>query len=299
MNSETVNLIATDPPFNTRRNRSGTAGFYVDNWKWGDTGKLPDQWAWNEVHPAWLEEIRDENRALYEVIEATEHCHGKDIAAFLCFLSVRLLEMHRVLKPNGSIYLHCDHTANAYIRMALDAIFGNRNFRNEVVWKRSNPKNDSRQFRRSSDRIMFYSKGNTWTFNPPRMSEKNEETTDTWFNQKDSKGRYCQTVLTGPGVSTGDSGKPWREIDPSPRHWAVPQKLTERFEKETSRKLAGDTRQRLEQLAQAGYIDFNSRGNPSWRRYDTDVKAPIIQDMWQDDDVKTHTKNSKRENWLP
>ena len=128
MNSETVDLIATDPPFNTKRNRSGSAGFYVDKWKWGDEGKLPDQWACNEVHPIWLEEIKDQNPALYEVIEAAAACHGDDIAAFLCFLSVRLLEMNRVLKPTGSLYLHCDHTANAYIRMALDAIFGAKNF---------------------------------------------------------------------------------------------------------------------------------------------------------------------------
>ena len=141
MNSETVDLIATDPPFNTKRNRAGSAGFYVDNWKWGDTGKLPDQWAWNEVHPVWLDEIRDDNRALFEVIEAAGHCHGDNIAAFLCFLSVRLLEMHRILKPTGSLYLHCDHIANAYIRMALDAIFGAKNFRNEIVWCYTGPSN--------------------------------------------------------------------------------------------------------------------------------------------------------------
>ena len=134
MNSATVDLIATDPPFNTKRNRAGTAGFYVDNWRWGDTGILPDQWRWNEVHPVWLEQIRDENQALFEVIETTAHSHGDDIAAFLCFLSVRLLEMRRVLKPTGSIYLHCDHAANGYIRMAMDAIFGAKNFQNEMVW---------------------------------------------------------------------------------------------------------------------------------------------------------------------
>ena len=133
MNSATVDLIATDPPFNTKRNRAGTAGFYVDNWRWGDTGILPDQWRWNEVHPVWLEQIRDENRALFEVIETTAHSHGDDIAAFLCFLSVRLLEMRRVLKPTGSIYLHCDHAANGYIRMAMDAILGHRNFR-KMKW---------------------------------------------------------------------------------------------------------------------------------------------------------------------
>ena len=164
MNSETVDLIATDPPFNTRQNRSGTAGHYVDNWKWGDTGKLPDQWAWNEVHPIWLDEIKDENRTLYEVIEATEHCHGQDIAAFLCFLSVRLLEMHRILKPAGSLYLHCNHTANAYIRMAIDAIFGAKNFRNEIVWCYIGPSNTPRWFPRKHDTIWFYAKSKETKF---------------------------------------------------------------------------------------------------------------------------------------
>ena len=70
MNSGTVDLIATDPPFNTKRNRSGTAGFYEDRWKWGDTRTPPDQWKWNEVHPKWLEEIKDNEPALYQVIEA-------------------------------------------------------------------------------------------------------------------------------------------------------------------------------------------------------------------------------------
>ncbi len=165
MNSETVDLIATDPPFNTQRNRSGTAGFYVDNWKWGDTGILPDQWAWNEVHPVWLEQIKDDKPALYEVIDAARACHGEDIAAFLCFLSVRLLEMHRVLKPAGSIYLHCDHTANAYIRMAMDAVFGPKNFRNEIVWNYRRWPAKSRNFQRMHDTIYWYSKGTEWTWN--------------------------------------------------------------------------------------------------------------------------------------
>ena len=165
MNSETVDLIATDPPFNTKRNRAGSAGFYVDNWKWGDTGKLPDQWAWNEVHPVWLEQIKDDNPALYEVIEAARACHGEDIAAFLCFLSVRLLECHRVLKPAGSIYLHCDHTASGYIRMAMDAVFGHTNFRNEIVWCYTGPSNTKRWFPRKHDTIFYYVKSNAAQFN--------------------------------------------------------------------------------------------------------------------------------------
>ena len=85
MNSETVDLIATDPPFNTKRSRSGTAGFYVDNWKYGDTNILPDQWKWNEVHPKWLEEIQDNHKALHSAIKTAEVCQDKNTAALLMF----------------------------------------------------------------------------------------------------------------------------------------------------------------------------------------------------------------------
>ena len=82
MNSETVDLIATDPPFNTKRNRAGTAGTYEDNWKWADTKKLEDQWSWNDVHPKWLEEIKDDNKKLAQIIETAKECHSDGLAAF-------------------------------------------------------------------------------------------------------------------------------------------------------------------------------------------------------------------------
>ena len=169
MNSATVDLIATDPPFNTRRNRSGTAGFYVDNWKWGDTGILPDQWAWNEVHPVWLEQIKDDNPALHDVIQAARAAHDDGIAAFLCFLSVRLMECRRVLKPTGSIYLHCDHAANGYIRMAMDAIFGAKNFRNEIVWCYRGGGVPRNAFARKHDTLFFYANGGANTFTKQRV----------------------------------------------------------------------------------------------------------------------------------
>ena len=187
MNSETVDLIATDPPFNTARNRAGSAGFYVDKWKWGDTGILPDQWKWNEVHPIWLDEIKDQNQALHEVIQATRQCHGEDIAAFLCFLSVRLLEMKRVLKDTGSIYLHCDHTANAYIRMCMDAIFGVKNFQNEIVWSYGLGGSSPKRFSKKHDTIFFYSKSGRYKFDKPkipatsnRMKGQMKGMTDVW-----------------------------------------------------------------------------------------------------------------------
>lgn len=166
MNSETIDLIATDPPFNTKRNRSSTAGHYVDNWKWGDTGILPDQWKWNEIHPKWLEEIKDNNPILYSVIETSKKVQGEDTAAFLCFLSVRFLEMHRILKDTGSIYLHCDPTASHYIKMCMDAVFGKKNFRNEIVWAYTGPGSPGmKQFNRKHDTIFWYNKGDSWIFN--------------------------------------------------------------------------------------------------------------------------------------
>ena len=199
MNSETVDLIATDPPFNTKRNRAGTAGFYVDNWRWGDTGILPDQWKWNEVHPAWLEQIKDDNQALFEVIEATGHSHSDDIAAFLCFLSVRLLEMRRVLKPTGSIYLHCDHTANGYIRMAMDAIFGARNFRNEIVWCYSGGGQPKKDFPQKHDTIFRYSKSGDYNFNSDAVRVPYDS-------------GYKATVFAGP-----DTRAPGRTYRPNPK----------------------------------------------------------------------------------
>lgn len=165
MNSETVDLIATDPPFNTKRNRSGTAGHYVDNWKWGDTNRLPNQWKWNEIHPKWLEEIKDNHEALYYAIDAAKQCQGEDTAAFLCFIGVRLLEMHRILKPTGSLYLHCDPTASHYIKMCLDAIFGKKNFRNEIVWHYQAGTGPRAAFKRKHDILYFYTKTAHFCFN--------------------------------------------------------------------------------------------------------------------------------------
>ena len=190
MNSETIDLIATDPPFNTKRNRSGTAGFYVDNWKWGDTDRLSNQWRWNEVHPKWLEEIKDNHNALYHAIDAAKRCQGEDTAAFLCFLSVRLIEMHRVLKPTGSVYLHCDSTASHYIKMCMDTIFGKNNFRNEIVWSYQGTGQPRNAFKRKHDIIFFYGKSKDSVFSDMGSSEPISDFSKSKYTREDQKGKY-------------------------------------------------------------------------------------------------------------
>ena len=177
MNSECIDLIATDPPFNTGRNRSSTAGSYEDNWKWLKHGESrPDQWSWESVvHEHWLEEIKDDNEPLFHAIEAIRKSHSDGMAAFICFLSVRLLEMHRILKPTGSIYLHCDSTANAYIRMAMDAIFGRRNFMSIITWPRYATHSLAKGFDNVADTLLAYAKNQKLVVSNKVFGEPTEE----------------------------------------------------------------------------------------------------------------------------
>ena len=173
--SDTVDLIATDPPFNKKRDafegdlKGGGKAKFKDNWHWvdpdPDKGKRHDPDA-VENHVDWLDSIEKHHHRVHALITATRDVYGDDMAAFLCWLGVRILEMHRVLKPTGSLYLHCDHTAHAYVKALMDAVFGKENFRNEIVWGYTGPGSPGmRQFNRKHDTILWYSTGKEWTFN--------------------------------------------------------------------------------------------------------------------------------------
>ena len=197
--------------------------------------------------------------------------------------------MRRVLKDTGSIYLHCDPTASHYLKLLMDTIFGVANYRNEITWRRiSGGKNDARQYGRNHDTIFFYTRSDAWLFNPPRLKEVN----DSWYKKSDKKGRYVSRPLLASGSTGGDSGQPWRDIKPK-GHWIVPQLLTARFEREQGKKLRGSVRERLDILADAGYIDFSKQGNPSWRRYLFEANPPRADDMWHDEGVKPISRNAQ------
>ena len=125
---------------------------------WPETA-YKDFWSWEkDVHEDWLTTIEKNHRPIKELIEATQYVHGSSTAAYLCYMAIRLFEIKRVLKPTGSVYLHCDHTAGAYLRQLMDGIFGKQNFRNEIVWAYTGPSNTQRWFPRKHDTIMFYAK---------------------------------------------------------------------------------------------------------------------------------------------
>ena len=160
MNSSIVDLIATDPPFNKEKNREAAGGKYVDQWRWDVN-----------VHRHWMDDILDSDavprgRAIVKVIEAAQVSHSENMGAFLCFLGVRLLEMKRILKPTGSIYVHMDATASHYVKALMDAVFGRKNFRNEIVWSYSGGGVPKKDFARKHDTILRYRKTGAYLFNP-------------------------------------------------------------------------------------------------------------------------------------
>ncbi len=160
MNSETVDLIATDPPFNKGRDFHATPDSLAAG------AKFQDRWRWDDdVEGEWIDQLEDDWPGVWTVVQAARSSWGDDLGAFLCFMAVRVVEMHRLLKPTGSIYLHCDPTASHYLKQLMDAIFGRKQFRNEIVWCYRGGGVPRNAFARKHDLLLFYSKGPANTFN--------------------------------------------------------------------------------------------------------------------------------------
>ena len=170
MNSETVDLIATDPPFNKSRDFHATPDSLAAG------AKFQDRWSWErDVHQSWVDQITDDHPKLMEAIESAKEAHSDGMGAFMCFMAVRLLEMRRLLKPTGSIYLHCDPTASHYLKAVMDAIFGAGNFRNEIVWCYQTGGASKRWFSKKHDLLLFYSKSSHYRFNADQVRVRRSE----------------------------------------------------------------------------------------------------------------------------
>ena len=148
MNSETVDLIYLDPPFNSNKDYAAPVGSQAAGAAFKDT------WTLSDLDEAWLGLIADEQPAVSHMLGAARQTHGKGMQSYLTMMAVRLLEMRRVLKPQGSIYLHCDDTAGHYLKVLMDAVFGARHFWAAITWKRTSAHND-RLFGSESDTILM------------------------------------------------------------------------------------------------------------------------------------------------
>ena len=183
LDSDSIDLIATDPPFN-----KGVPAF-TGTTKVGENVEFKDVWNWIEdVHDGWMDDIAEEHPSLSNVIRYANAAAGDDMGAFLCWMAVRVLEMHRVLKDTGSMYLHCDPTASHYLKAMMDAIFGRKQFRNEVVWGYRTQGVSKNWWPRKHDVILFYVKSGSYTFTPQMERQLYEK--PFRHTKKDAQGRW-------------------------------------------------------------------------------------------------------------
>ena len=267
IDAESVDLIYLDPPFNSNatynvlfRERSGEESAaqitaFDDTWRWG----LESELAYQEV-------ITEQAGKVGELLAALRSFLGQnDMMAYLTMMAQRMVELHRVLKPTGSIYLHCDPTASHYLKLMMDAIFGASNFRNEIVWKRANAHNDPKRFGRISDTILYYGKSSVVNWNPQHTPYR-EEYYQSHFSQDDD-GRYYRTVpLDAPRHGEGSQALlyEWHGKLPAPtRTWAVRRETMEQYERE-------------------GLIRYTRTGTPTLLKYADEMPGVPLQNIWTD-----------------
>lgn len=280
---ESVDLVYLDPPFNSNRAYNVIFEDKTGKKAASQIQAFEDTWHWSEeTEDAYGEMMTGKQYPveLKKMLEAFRSYMGtSDMMAYLTMMAIRLFELRRVLKPTGSLYLHCDPTASHYLKLVLDQVFGVRNYRSEVVWKRTSSHSSANRWGPVHDVILFYSVSDKYVWN--RVAQPYDETyVEKFYRHVDDEGRrYTTGDLTGAGTRKGASGKPWRGIDPTDkgRHWAIPRNVP-------GIKVRADSPQdALDRLDKAGRIAWPSRGGmPRFKRYLDDMEGVSIQDVITD-----------------
>ena len=185
MNSESVDLIYLDPPFNSNKTYSAPIGSKAAGAAFKDT------WTLSDVDVAWHGEIADRYPALYVIIDAAGLAHSKAMKAYLIMMAVRLLEIKRILKETGNVYLHCDPTANSYLKVTMDCVFGKVNFRNEITWCYSTSGRPKKWFAKKHDTILLYTKSEKGFWGNYKIPVSAEYLA-SHYRQTDKNGRQCR-----------------------------------------------------------------------------------------------------------
>ncbi len=283
---ECIDLIYLDPPFNSKATYNILFKSPAGQESQAQVEAFEDTWHWGiEAESAFDEVIRSGNTDVSEMLRAMRSFLGEnDLMAYLCMMAVRLLELHRVLKPTGSLYLHCDPTASHYLKALLDAVFGPMNFRNEIIWRRTGANKSANRFGPIHQIIFFYSKSKDANFNVT-YGPYTVDYIESYFLKKDNRGRYRPVLLTGPGIRKGPSGQSWRGYNPtsSGRHWQPASYLYRKYNELTGDDLAiYPLIDRLDQLDKVGLIDWGGRRAkvPNYKFYLEDAPGVPYQDIW-------------------
>ena len=257
-----VDLIYLDPPFNSNatynvlfRERSGDESA-------AQITAFDDTWHWSlESERAYQDVITHGPAKVGQLLAAMRAFLGQnDMMAYLTMMAQRTIELHRVLKPTGSIYLHCDPTASHYLKLLLDAVFGATNFRSELIWRRQSAHSDARNYGSVHDTMLFYAKSDEFVWNPS-FQPYDPEYVEQYYRYSDDDGRrFMSGDLGAAGLQGGGYEYEWKGVA---RVWRVPIQTMERLDAE-------------------GRIFYTRNGIPRMKRYLDEAKGNPVQDVWTD-----------------
>jgi site-specific DNA-methyltransferase (adenine-specific) len=281
---ESVDLIYLDPPFNSNATYNVLFRSPAGEQSQAQIEAFEDTWHWNEAAERAFDDVmKCGNSDAAEMLRAMRSfLKENDMMAYLAMMAVRLIQLHRVLKPTGSLYLHCDPTASHYLKLLLDAIFGPSLFLNEIVWKRTHSHGSSKRYGPVHDIILFYSKTDAYLWTDPR-GKHDPAYVEKHFRLVDpTTGELFQPItLTGSGVRHGESGQPWKGVNPTEvgRHWALPGAILKELGI-----TEGTVQQRLDALDKAGRIYWpkTEDGTPRLKWFVSDLRGVAIPDVWAD-----------------
>lgn len=264
---ESVDLIYLDPPFNSNANYNilfkSPEGADSD----AQIEAFEDTWHWNDTaEDAFDEVMRSGNNDAFTLLRAMREFLGdNDMMAYLAMMAVRLIELHRVLKPTGSLYLHCDPTASHYLKLLLDGVFGATNYRNEIVWKRTTAHSDTKgRFSHETDVIFYYAKTANVTWNA-QYGDHAQTYIDSHYRHQDADGRNYRRDNIIRSQSMGprpNLAYEYKGFTP-PFGWRV-------------------KREKLEEIDRNGRLYWAKTGTPYLIRYLDEQKGEIVGNLWDD-----------------
>ncbi len=263
---ESVDLVYLDPPFNSNANYNVLFAQKDGSQSSAQIQAFEDTWQWDQnaiqTYTREVEKggpVADALRAFNLILGAS------NMMAYLTMMAPRLQELRRVLKPTGSLYLHCDPTASHYLKVLLDMVFGAENYRNEITWKRTSSHNTTtRKFGDITDTILFYTKSNNYLFIPPRQAHS-ESYLNQFYRFQELDGRRYRLHLVERNQALGVRPNLIYEYNGYTPKWGW---MMERV--------------KLEKLDKEGKLVWSSNGRPSRKIYLDEVKQPVIANLWDD-----------------
>lgn len=265
--SESVDLIYLDPPFNSKRTYNVLFKYESGEESEAQIAAFDDTWHWNAAAEATYYELVTQapDRVSKMIAALREFIGPSQMLAYLVMMAARLVELHRVLKPTGSLYLHCDPTASHYLKVILDTIFSPERFINEIIWKRTTTHSDAKRWSPINDTILFYSKSDTFTWNPQHTEHDPKYIASKYHhNDNDGRGAYRLDNMTSPNPRP-NMMYDWKGHISPPKGW--------RYSKETMSK--------LDEEGRIWYPDSKSK-RPQLKRYLDETSGRIIDNLWLD-----------------